>query len=134
MRSHQSPWSVTTLLSFDTVETPIPPAFDLSKYPKLQDVEICNESVSIGWILATLKSVKPKTPLRRVVVHAYRVPSDDMRETAREWRELDRLLFRLWALGSILPKVTCGTPLEGKVGRRLLPNLASRGAVYDHHG
>lgn len=111
--------------------TPVPPAFDLSVYPKLKAVEFHGGSVSIGWIITTLQSGKPKS-LQRVVVHVYGISSYEAGEMGHEWRDLDHLLSRLWTSHSILPKVTCGSRLEREVARRLLPELANRGVVYDH--
>ena len=108
-----------------------PPVFDLSGCPKLKDVEFHTEYLSTRWIIVTLQSAKPES-LRQVAVHAYGVPSDEMEEMAHEWRDLDRLLSRLWNLYSILPKVTCACRLDGEVARRLMPDLADRGVVYDH--
>lgn len=131
MRSHQSLRLVTTLLSFGIDETPLPPAFDLSEYPKLKDVEFHGGSVSIRWIIATLQSGKPKS-LQRIVVHVYGISSDEAGEMGHEWQDLDRLLLRLWTSHSILPKVTCASRLEGSIAQRLLPELANRGVVYGH--
>ena len=130
MRSNRSLQPVATLLSFDTDGITIPPAFDLSKFPKLRDVKLYDGSAKIGWIIATLQSVTPKS-LQRIVVHAYVAPSDEFGEMGREWRDLDCLLSRLWTSYSVLLGVDHESRLEGGVLQRLFPELTDRGAVYD---
>ena len=76
-----------------------PPAFDLSKFPKLRDIEFDPEDVSIRWIIETLQAAKPIS-LEQITIHTYEVPSD-MEEMAQEWRDLDRLLSQLWTSDSM---------------------------------
>ena len=72
----------------------------------------------------TLEDSKPRS-LRRIVINAHEMPSDEAGEAGQEWRDL---LSTLWASHSISPVVTCRHNLKA-LARRLLPELTDGGAV-----
>ena len=110
-----------------TDRSAVPPAFDLSKYSKLQDLQFHTGSASIRWIIMTLEAAKPGN-LQRITIYAHKMPSDETGEEAQEWRDLDCLLSTLWTLHSISPAVTCNYDLKARA-RRLLPELINDGVV-----
>ena len=118
---------LTVVRNADENRHTIPPPFDLSKTPKLKDIEFHSGSISIKWIIETLQAAKPGI-LQRIVIQVHNLPFDEVGEPAQEWRDLDRLLFRLWASHSFLPKVTCQGHL-GSLVQCLFPKLTSIGAV-----
>lgn len=105
------------------------PPFDLSKHSKLKDIEFHVGCSSIKWIIMTLQASKPES-LQRISIRGYCISTERLGEIRREWRDLDRLLSRLWTLHSIVPEVTCVRCSKDLV-RRLLPELSGRGVVCD---
>ena len=110
-----------------TDDSAVLPAFDLSKYSKLQDLRFHTGSASIRWIIMTLEAAKPES-LQRIAIYVHKMPSDETGEEAQEWRDLDRLLSTLWTLHSIAPAVTCRHDLKA-LARHLLPELTNDGVV-----
>ena len=111
------------------------PPVDLSEVSRLTEVEfqICGPDVQ--WITATLETAKFKT-LGQVAIRSlapFYMPIEET--TTQEWRELDRLLARLWASHLIYPKIKFVgwsklSHLEN-VAPRLLPEFTSRGDELD---
>ena len=102
----------------------VPHPLDLSKAPKLKDVEFVAGYTGIQWITTTLQATIPK-PLRQISIYSYgtRFVAG---ETGREWQDLDRILVKLWTSYSILPKIVCCDRLQ-MFAPNLLPELTSRG-------
>ena len=106
-----------------------PPPIDFSKATKLQDLEIKLHAPSVQWIIDTLLTIEN---LRRISIRSQHPFADPVVVAVhQEWRDLDRLLVRLWTSYSIRPEISLmnwGTYIV----RILLPELATMG-VFDEN-
>ena len=107
----------------------VPPPLDLSHAAKLKSVELRFESLSVQWIVATLRIAKTEC-LRRVTIFIG-VCFDVVEEVdRREWQDLDHLLVRLWTSHSIVPKLRYVVTKETRsLVPTLLPELVNRGLI-----
>ena len=109
------------------------PLLDLSKVTQLEDLSFRCEGPNVRWVITALQTVQSKN-LQRITVHPDVAFMYSVGEAAhREWRDLDRLLVRLWTSRSIhlVFAARKGYP-SGGLGDRtpgLLPELMQRGAA-----
>ena len=105
----------------------MPPPLDLSKAPKLKDMEFVVGWAGVQWIITTLQGTIPKY-LRQISIYSYGTRYPPTVEGEQEWMELDRLLVELWTSYSILPKIAYCDRLDW-FAPLVLPELTSRGIV-----
>ena len=105
---------------------------DLSKATKLTDLEfqLHTYTPTVQWITATLRTAKCPN-LRRIRIFSCVVFDPIEGTTLEEWRELDRLLVRLWTSHSIRPEIDLpnlrGVDGLGDVAPSLFPELMAVG-------
>ena len=81
----------------------------------------------VQWITETLLATKN---LRKIGIHILIDISDPIAAPVQqEWRDLDRLLVKLWTSRPIRPEISF-TGWGVNMGRVLLPDLATKGAFY----
>jgi hypothetical protein len=103
-----------------------PPPFDFSKATKLNDLEFKCITPDVQWITKTLLTTKN---LRKIRIQSHIVFADPIAETVRqEWRDLDRLLARLWTSHSIRPEIT-PHQLEEKHGTEFVARTCNHGGL-----
>ena len=111
---------------------PLP--LDLSGATKLEGLEFECSDPDVPWVITTLETVEAKS-LREITIHALIHPRDPTETVLRGWRDLDCLLVKLWTSRSVRPRIIPATYTEegwtcpSELAARLLPELASRGAI-----
>ena len=104
-----------------------PPPIDFSKATKLQDLEIKLHAPNVQWIVDTLLTIEN---LRQISIRSQLVFSDVIVAAVhQEWRDLDRLLVRLWSEHSIRLEISFMS-WGVNIGPILFPGLAAEG-VFD---
>ena len=116
---------------------------DLSTLTKLKDVTIRCKSWSIGWVIATLKTIKSED-LQKIAIHLpgnldckkLELTIKDIGGTnsGLRWWNLDRLLVQFWESKSIRPKVLYsqmeyGMERANDLARCLMPESSRRGII-----
>ncbi|KAF9780878.1 hypothetical protein BJ322DRAFT_1112270 [Thelephora terrestris] len=121
--------------SSSSVYFPDPKPFALSGATKLSHARFQCFGLNVRWITATLLTAQsPNLRKITIVVTSRDTPANLVGEKIRrEWQDLDHLLDYLWTSRSVFPEITYSGRLVsqgfGELALRLLPKLASKGAV-----
>ena len=125
---------VVALLS--SVDYSDPAYIDLSKATKLRDAVFQPTSMTVTWVVMTLRTITTEhRDLQQILIHA---PHDEepIGETiCRQWSDLDCLLVQFWESHSIRPKVVLDAAMRS--GRKnvkssigfLLPEITKGGII-----
>ena len=129
VRFPQFPWStdVIFLLIGPSALRPLH-SLDLSKAAKLKDVEFRLRGPSINWISRALQTARSENLRQISIILSFYLPNPDQEAVRLEWQDLDDLLVELWTTRSIRSVFTLRSGTGGRA-KRLLPGLASRGAI-----